>query len=113
CVQLWPVIIRAALGLGERFEELERFGGAEPRQCCLLGLEAETAAALLLRRHADVSDCGLHRSLLRLNRSVLLVKRAVTSLWLKTIRCVVGKQKGPRGDGGKLFGRTWVSSGFT
>src|SRR5262249_18775482 len=113
-VELRPGIIRTTLGLGERFEELERLGCAEPRECSLLGLEAETAAALLLCRHADVSNRWLHRYPLVTPHRVVTGynnRRHWSSGWSQAYCCKqIGAtgarapcdKKGPGGDRGPI-----------
>jgi hypothetical protein len=56
-VQLRPVIVSAALGLGEGLDQVERLGLGKPGDCRALHLEAEPRAPLPRRRDSDVADC--------------------------------------------------------
>jgi hypothetical protein len=59
-VQLRPVIVSAALRLGEGLDQIERLGLGKPGDCRALRLEAEPRAPLPRRRESDVADCFPH-----------------------------------------------------
>src|SRR5262249_20807564 len=114
-IELRSVIVSTAFGLGIGLDQCEGFGRAGLGKRRLLRFEPEPAAALLLRRHADVSDCGLHSlSHVKRHRTVTCYdtwrywsSALLQSYCCKTIRCeAASKKEAPAATGARAFGRT-------
>jgi hypothetical protein len=60
--ELWPVfvIVLAALGLGERRDDVEAFRFGEPSQGSFLCIKPEAGPPLLGGGYPDVPDCLAH-----------------------------------------------------